>query len=245
MKNYMFVVQYDGTKYNGWQRLPNNIEKSIQGKIEVLLSKQLDEEIQIVGSGRTDAGVHALMQVCNFKTKKNLKEDFIKDFNRYLPKDIRVVEFKEVDDRFHARYNAKNKIYMYRIDNTNFGNPFLRDFSYFVDKKLDLEKMKQGAELLIGEHDFTSFSKSNSKKKSSVRNLKSVNIKENDGIIEIYFEADGFLYNMVRMLTGALIGAGLNQIKPEEIKELLEEKTRAKHRFVVPPQGLFLCRVDY
>lgn len=245
MRNYKFIVTYDGSKYSGWQRLQDNIEKSIQGKIEILLSKLLEEEIQIIGSGRTDAGVHALMQVCNFKTSKVLGKDFIKDFNRYLPEDIKVIEFCEVDDRFHARYNAKKKIYMYRIDNSPFGNPFIRKFAYHVEKKLDIKKMKEVSKIFIGEHDFTSFSNSKSKKKSSVREIYNIEFKITDDIIEIYFEAEGFLYNMVRMLAGAIIGAGLGQISGEEVEELLTEKTREKHRFTAPPQGLFLYNVKY
>lgn len=245
MRNYKFIVTYDGSKYSGWQRLQDNIEKSIQGKIEILLSKLLEEEIQVIGSGRTDAGVHALMQVCNFKTSKVLGKDFIKDFNRYLPEDIKIIEFSEVDDRFHARYNAKKKIYMYRIDNSPFGNPFIRKFAYHVDKKLDIEKMKEVSKIFIGEHDFTSFSNSKSKKKSSVREIYNIEFKIRDDIIEIYFEAEGFLYNMVRMLAGAIIGAGLGQISGEEVEELLTEKTREKHRFTAPPHGLFLYNVKY
>lgn len=245
MRNYKFIVTYDGSKYSGWQRLQDNIEKSIQGKIEILLSKLLEEEIQIIGSGRTDAGVHALMQVCNFKTNKVLGKDFIKDFNRYLPEDIKVIEFCEVDDRFHARYNAKKKIYMYRIDNSPFGNPFIRKFAYHVEKKLDIEKMKEVSKIFIGEHDFTSFSNSKSKKKSSVREIYNIEFKITDDIIEIYFEAEGFLYNMVRMLAGSIIGAGLGQTSGEEVEELLTEKTREKHRFTAPPHGLFLYNVEY
>lgn len=245
MRNYKFIVTYDGSKYSGWQRLQDNIEKSIQGKIEILLSKLLEEEIQIIGSGRTDAGVHALMQVCNFKTSKVLGKDFIKDFNRYLPEDIKIIEFSEVDDRFHARYNAKKKVYMYRIDNSPYGNPFIRKFAYHVDKKLDIEKMKEVSKIFIGEHDFTSFSNSKSKKKSSVREIYNIEFKITDDIIEIYFEAEGFLYNMVRMLAGAIIGAGLGQISGEEVEELLTEKTREKHRFTAPPHGLFLYNVEY
>ena len=245
MRNYKFIVTYDGSKYSGWQRLQDNIEKSIQGKIEILLSKLLEEEIQIIGSGRTDAGVHALMQVCNFKTSKVLGKDFIEDFNRFLPEDIKIIEFSEVDDRFHARYNAKKKIYMYRIDNSPFGNPFIRKFAYHVDKKLDIEKMKEVSKIFIGEHDFTSFSNSKSKKKSSVREIYNIEFKITDDIIEIYFEAEGFLYNMVRMLAGSIIGAGLGQTSGEEVEELLTEKTREKHRFTAPPHGLFLYNVEY
>ena len=245
MRNYKFIVTYDGSKYSGWQRLQDNIEKSIQGKIEILLSKLLEEEIQIIGSGRTDAGVHALMQVCNFKTSKVLGKDFIKDFNRYLPEDIKIIEFSEVDDRYHATYNAKKKIYMYKIDNSPFGNPFIRKFAYHVDKKLDIEKMKEVSKIFIGEHDFTSFSNSKSKKKSSVREIYNIEFKITDDIIEIYFEAEGFLYNMVRMLAGSIIGAGLGQTSGEEVEELLTEKTREKHRFTAPPHGLFLYNVEY
>lgn len=244
MKNYMFTVEYDGSRYNGWQRLPDQLEKTIQGKIEVLLSKLLEETVEITGSGRTDAGVHALMQVANFKTKKDLGKDFIKDFNRYLPEDIRVTSFQEVPDRFHSRYNATRKTYMYRIDNSQFGNPFIRKYAYHVEKKLDLPLMKKTAEFFIGEHDFTSFSK-NSKKKSCVRSVENIEIKHHGDSIEIYFTADGFLYNMVRMITGALISVALHQIDPEEIKALLHAETRTQHRFVVPPQGLFLCSVEY
>lgn len=244
MKNYMFTIQYDGSKYNGWQRLPELMEKTIQGKIEILLSKLLDEKIEIIGSGRTDAGVHALMQVANFKTSKKLEKDFIIQFNRYLPEDIRIKSFQEVDERFHSRYNAKIKTYMYRIDNSPFGDPFIRKFSYHVEKKLDIELMKKASHIFVGEHDFTSFSK-NSKKKSCVRTIEKIDFIDKGDIIEIFFTSDGFLYNMVRMLTGALISVGLHQISLQDIEELLREETRTKHRFVVPPQGLFLQSVEY
>lgn len=245
MTNYKFIVEYDGSKYNGWQRLTNNIEKTVQGKIEILLSKLISEDIQITGSGRTDAGVHALMQVCNFKTDKNLDKDFIEEMNRYLPTDIRIKEFVVTDERFHARYNAKKKVYMYRIDNSQFGNPFIRKYSYHVEKKLDIEKMKSASKLFLGEHDFTSFSNTKSKKKSSIREIYDINFKFVDETIEIYYEAEGFLYNMVRMLTGTLINVGLGQVSKDEIEKLLLEKTREKHRFTAPPQGLFLYKVEY
>lgn len=245
MKNYMFAVSYDGAKYRGWQRLQDAIEKTIQGKIELLLSKFLEEDIQIIGSGRTDAGVHALMQVCNFKTNKVLSKDFIKDFNRYLPEDIRVLEFKEVDDRFHARHNAKKKIYMYRIDNSAFGNPFLRKYSYHIEEKLNIEKMKEASKLFLGEHDFTAFSKNNSKKKSTIKSIDNIEFRVEGNSLEIYFEAKSFLYNMVRMIAGTLIGVGLGEIDLEHVEKLFKENTRENHRFTAPPQGLFLCKVEY
>lgn len=245
MKNYMFVVEYDGSRYNGWQRLQISIEKTIQGKIEILLSKLLEEKIEIIGSGRTDAGVHAYMQTCNFKTEKTLKPDFIKEFNRYLPEDIRVKEFKEADERFHSRFNVKKKVYMYRIDNSDFGNPFMRKFSYHVEQKLDLEKMKEVSKSFIGEHDFISFSKNNGKKKSTIKTIEKIEFKTNGDMIEIYFEAQGFLYNMVRMIAGTLIGVGLGQIDNNHVEKLFEEKTRENHRFTAPPHGLFLYSIEY
>lgn len=245
MKNYIFFVKYDGSKYNGWQRLQENIEKTIQGKIEVVLSRLLEEDIKIIGSGRTDAGVHALQQVCNFKTSSTIDKDFIVKFNHYLPEDIKIIEFREVDDRFHARYNAISKIYMYRIDNTKYGDPFLRKFAYYIDSKLDLVKIENSLNIFIGTHDFTSFSKNSNNKKSCIRTIKKISIQENDGIIEFYFEGDGFLYNMVRMIIGSFINIGLHKTSIEEVKLLLESKSRDSHRFVAPPQGLFLCSVKY
>lgn len=245
MKNYMFTVAYDGGKYRGWQRLQDAIEKTVQGKIEILLSKLLEEDIQIIGSGRTDAGVHALMQTCNFKTKKTLTKDFIKDFNRYLPEDVRVLEFREVEERFHARHNVKKKIYMYRIDNSASGNPFLRKYAYHIEEKLDIEKMKEASKLFLGEHDFTAFSKNNSKKKSTVKTIDNIEFKVEGQVIEIYFEAKSFLYNMVRMMTGTLVGVGLGQIDLGHIEKLFKENTRENYRFTAPPQGLFLYEVNY
>ena len=245
MKNYIFFVKYDGSKYNGWQRLQENSEKSIQGKIETVLSRLLEEDIKIIGSGRTDAGVHALQQVCNFRTDAIINNDFILNFNHYLPDDIKIIEFKEVDERFHARYNATSKIYMYRIDNTTYGDPFLRKFSYYIENKLDLVQIENSFNIFLGTHDFTSFSKNNSKKKSCIRTIKNITIQEKDGIIEIYFEGDGFLYNMVRMIVGTLVNIGLHKTSLKEVKLLLESKSRENHRFVAPPQGLFLCSVKY
>lgn len=246
MINYKCTVTYDGTKYNGWQRLQSNKDKTIQGKIEGVISRILESEIEILGSGRTDGGVHALMQVFNFKCEKKLDDNFLKELNHYLPEDIKVLTCQMVDDRFHARHNAKNKVYLYRIDNSTFGNPFERRYSYYIEKKLDVELMRQCAQIFIGEHDFTSFSKNSGKKKSTVKKLKEIRIVENsNGIIEIFYEGDGFLYNMVRMLTGAIIQVSLGKSTLIEIENLLKNKTREEHRFVVPPQGLFLARVDY
>ena len=246
MNNYKCCVKYDGTKYNGWQRLTENVEKTIQGKIEKVISRILEEEILITGSGRTDAGVHAIMQVFNFKTDKELDSTFLDSLNHYLPEDIKVTSCDKVDERFHSRHTSINKVYLYKIDNSKYGDPFMRKYSYYVDKFLDIDMMRAGAEIFIGEHDFTSFSKQRGKKKSTIKNIKDIRIiKSSDGMIDIYYEADGFLYNMVRMITGSLVNLGLNNVTLEEIRALLNEKSRESYRFVVPPQGLYLYRVDY
>lgn len=245
MNNYMFVVEYDGTKYNGWQRLQKNKEKSIQGKIEILLSKWLEEDIEITGSGRTDAGVHALMQTCNFKSTKIINDDFIIDFNRYLPEDIKVKNFKQVDDRFHSRFNVKKKTYMYRIDISKFGNPFMRKYSYYISENLDITAMEKASKLFLGEHDFTSFSKGMSKNKSTIKTIDNIHFKVEGDMVEVYFEAKSFLYNMVRMLIGTLIELGLGKISEDHILNLLNNPSREEFRFTAPPHGLFLYSVEY
>ena len=245
MRNIKMIIQYDGSNFKGFQRLKDN-DNTIQGKIEDVLSKMTEEKIEIIASGRTDMGVHALGQVANFKTKSDLSvEKMQKYLYKYLPESIVVTKIEEVDDRFHSRYNAKSKIYMYRIDNSTYHNPFNRKYTYHVDKKLDLDKMKEASKYLIGKHDFSSFASSRSKKKSHVREIYSITINEKDDILEIYVEGNGFLYNMVRIIAGTLIDAGQGKITADEVKELLELKDRSKSPETAPAKGLFLYRVKY
>lgn len=208
MRNIKMTIRYDGSRYKGFQRLKDN-DMTIQGKIEDVLSKMANESIEIIGSGRTDMGVHAYGQVANFKTASNLSVDKMKTYlYEYLPEDIVITSLEEVDGRFHSRYNAKSKVYLYKIYNNKFHDPFLRKYTTHIPKKLDIELMKEASEYFIGEHDFTSFASSKSKKKSNVRTIYSINITETNGLVEIYFEGNGFLYNMVRIMTGALIDVG-------------------------------------
>ncbi len=245
MRNIKLIIEYDGSRYKGFQRLKDN-ENTIQGKIESVLSKMLDEHIEIIGSGRTDMGVHAYNQVANFKTSSTISVKKISDYlYKYLPEDIVVKEVKEVSDRFHSRYNAKQKVYLYKINNAKHHDVFLRKYSTHIDKPLDIELMKKASECLIGEHDFTSFASSKSKKKSNVRNIHSITINKNKDVIDIYVEGNGFLYNMVRIIVGALIDVGLHKKTPKDIKVMLEAKDRSKASDTAPAKGLYLYSVKY
>lgn len=245
MRNIKMIVQYDGSNFKGFQKLKDN-ENTIQGKLESVLSKMTNENIEIIGSGRTDMGVHAYGQVVNFKTNCTLSLNKIhKYLYEYLPQSISIKELEEVDDRFHSRYNAKRKVYLYKIDNNEYPNPFNRKYSCHVAKKLDLAKMRKVAEVLVGEHDFTSFCSSKSKKKSHVREIYSISINEKNGLIEIFVEGNGFLYNMVRIIVGTLIDAGHNKITANQVKTLIELKDRSKSPETAPSKGLFLYRVKY
>ena len=219
---------------------------TIQGKIEDVLSKMTNESIEIIGSGRTDMGVHAYGQVANFKTNSNLSIEKMKSYlYEYLPEDIVITNLEEVEDRFHSRYNAKSKVYLYKIYNNKFHDPFLRRYTTHIPKKLDINLMREASKYFIGEHDFTSFASSKSKKKSNVRTIYSINIKEDNGLIEIYFEGNGFLYNMVRIMTGALIDVGNKKISPSDIKLMLENKDRTKSSDTAAAKGLYLYKVNY
>ena len=191
MRNIKMTIEYDGSNFKGFQRLKDN-DNTIQGKIEDVLSKLTNEKIEIIGSGRTDMGVHAVGQVVNFKTNCSESVEKIQKYlYKYLPESIVVRKIEEVDDRFHSRYNAKSKVYLYKIDNNKFHNPFNRKFTHHVERKLDIEKMKEASKALIGEHDFSSFASSRSKKKSHVRTIESISIQENNGLIEIYVKGNG------------------------------------------------------
>ena len=245
MRNIKLTIQYDGSRYKGFQRLKDN-DNTIQGKIEDVLTRMTEEKIEIIGSGRTDMGVHAYKQVANFKTNSNLSVEKMNDYlYKYLPEDIVIKDICEVDDRFHARYNAKGKVYLYRINNVKHHDVFLRKYTTHVEKPLDIEVMKEASKYLIGEHDFTSFASSKSKKKSNVREIYSITINKNKEVIDIFVEGNGFLYNMVRIIVGALIDVGLHRKSPEDIKEMLERKDRSQASDTAPAKGLYLYSVKY
>lgn len=245
MNNYKLTIQYDGGRYKGWQRLGDS-ENTVQGKIEHAISVMIGGEVEIIGSSRTDAGVHALAQVANFKSSDQLPELKIMNFlNHYLPPDISITEVVQVDDRFHARYNAKDKTYIYKIWNEAYSHPFMRKYSMHVAKKLDIELMKQAAQHFIGEHDFTAYSNAKSKKKDSVRTINALDIEEKDGFIQFRVNGNGFLYNMVRKIVGTLIDVGLGDKKPEAIPAIIESKERSQTGGMADACGLYLEKIQF
>lgn len=245
MNNYKMTIAYDGSRYKGWQRLGAG-ENSIQGKIEMVLSKLLKQEIQIIGSGRTDAGVHAKGQVANFHYKKNLNcEERLQEINHYLPEDIVVTSLEKVDEEFHARFKAKTKTYRYYILQKEVHDPFVRKYSVHIPEYLDIEAMEKATEYVIGEHDFTTFTNAKSKKKSMVRRIDRIDIFPEDDYLILEFEGNGFLHNMVRRLVGTFIQIGLNEITPKVMQKYLDAKDRQKITYVAEGKGLFLESVSY
>ncbi len=245
MNNYRLTIQYDGGRYKGWQRLGGG-ENTVQDKLEQLLSALTGEEIELIGCSRTDAGVHALAQTANFKTKRLLsKEQILQYANQYLPKDISITEATPADESFHARYHAKDKTYLYQIWNKEYSNPFLRKYSMHVPEKLDLTLMKEAVVYFLGTHDFTAFSNAKSKKKSMVRTIYDISLREVDGLIGIRIKGDGFLYNMVRWMVGTLIEVGLGRMSPEELPDIFAAKQRNRTGNLAEACGLYLEQITY
>lgn len=244
MQNYRVLIQYDGTRYSGWQK-QGNTDATIQGRLEKAISQLTGEEIELHGSGRTDAGVHALGQVANFKTGKPLDcARFTVQLNELLPDDIAVLEIQPAEPRFHARLNAKEKVYRYTIRNSPCADVFQRRFECKLPEPLDFKKMQKAAQLLTGTHDFRGFSTGRTKK-STVRTVFSIEIEKTGERVDITYTGDGFLYNMVRILTGTLIEIGLGQREMDSILTVFKTKNRAQAGFTAPAQGLCLVEVRY
>lgn len=245
IRNVKMIIAYDGGRYNGWQK-QGNTNNTIQEKFEELLRKIFEKDIEVNASGRTDAGVNAIGQVINFHIDKRMEiDELVEKMNRFLPKDIRVISGEYVQKRFHARLNAVGKHYVYRIDNADIANIFERKYLYRIDEKLDINKMKKACMELEGEHDFASFCANKKMKKSTVRNVYKIVLEEKDGVINLHFYGNGFLYNMVRIMAGTIIEAGLGRRSTEEIKDLFKIKDRSKAGFLAPANGLFLVEVFY
>lgn len=244
LNNYKFCIAYDGSRYSGWQR-QGNTGTTIQNKLERVLSSLVGEEISISGSGRTDAGVHAVGQIANFKTNRYLDTDsFADEVNRMLPEDIAVSDFTLASPRFHARLSAKEKTYRYTIQNDIASDVFHRKYEYRIPDALDIAAMRQAAQYLEGTHDFIAFS-SGRTKKSTVRHIRKIDIQQDGTKLFLTFTGNGFLYNMVRILVGTLIEVGKGQRSPESIPAAIESKDRSQAGFTAPPQGLCLMEVYY
>lgn len=245
MRNIKLTIEYDGTRYLGWQRLGDS-SKTIQGKIENILTQMTSSQTEIIGSGRTDAGTHARGQIANFKTNSTLAESEMLEFlNRYLPKDIVIKKVEEVPERFHARYNAIGKQYSYYLLNEIVPSAFERNYSFHYPEELNLELMQQACQKLIGEHDFIGFSALKKTKKSTVRTIKELSIEQEGALLHFTFVGDGFLHKMVRILMGTLIEIGAGTLDSTMIDQIFESKSRSEAGITVPAQGLFLDEVYY
>lgn len=245
MNSYKLTVSYDGTKYNGWQRLGNS-DNTIQFKIESVLSRVLDKKVEVSGSGRTDAGVHARKQVCSFQAETSLDcEKLLGELRRYLPQDIGAMELTLAPPRFHARLNCIGKTYLYRIWMSDTPNVFERNYLYVYPESLDLEAMRAAAACLCGEHDFAAFTSIRQTKKSTIRRIDSIEIIRQGEELRIFFKGNGFLYHMVRILTGTLLEVGMGKRNLSEIPDLFVSGKREQTGFLAPAKGLILWDVQY
>lgn len=255
MRNFKMILQYEGTRYQGWQK-QESTENTIQGKLEALLSKMAGQRIEVQGSGRTDAGVHALSQVANFHADTQMSVDeILKYMNFYLPEDIAVISLEEAPERFHSRLNAKGKTYCYRVINSELPHVFDRRYAYVVEETLDVEAMKKAAQYLTGTHDFKAFTSNKRSKKSTVRTINEIQIekitstsmllKGEQDEIRFTYNGNGFLYHMVRIMTGTLLEVGTHKRRPEEIADILSLGLRENAGELAPAKGLTLMEVQY
>lgn len=243
--NYKMIIAYDGSRYYGWEHQPNT-ELTIQGKLENVLSVMTGNEIEVIGAGRTDAGVHAKGMVANAHMDTDMSEQEICDYmNRYLPDDICVREVRVASDRFHSRYNAMGKTYCYTCYIGDLKPVFNRKYVYILDKKPDVDLMKKAAAYLVGEHDFKSFCGNPKMKKSTVREIYDIDISVSGSYLNLTYHGSGFLQYMIRILSGTLLEVGIGKRSPESMKELIELKDRSKAGFTAPAKGLCLIKVDY
>jgi len=245
MRNIKLVIEYDGKDFNGWQKQPTKL--NIQGTIEQAIKAITGEDVELNASGRTDAGVHAIGQVANFKTNSQIPiEKFAIAINSRLKKAIVIKSAEEVEERFHSRLNCKKKTYRYIINNTIEGSAIYRNLETHIPQKLDIEKMKKAIKYFEGEHDFKAFKASGMSSKSSIRIIYEANIYEKeDSRIYIELTGNGFLYNMVRIIAGTLVDVGMGKIQPEEIEKIIKLGKRENAGKTLPPNGLYLLKVMY
>ncbi len=245
MVNYKLTIAYEGTRYKGWQA-QGNTDMTIQGKLEAVLLKMCGYEVEVHGSGRTDAGVHALGQTASFKLKERRAEGEILSYlNAYLPEDIAVLSVEEAGERFHARLSARQKTYRYRIWTSGVRDVFARRYVTEIREPLNVEAMQNAASYLIGTHDFTSFCGNRKFKKSAVRTIYKIEITQKEKELVIDVTGNGFLQNMMRILVGTLVEAGRGDKQPDKMQEVLLGKDRGLAGITMPAKGLCLMSVEY
>ena len=244
MRNIKLTIEYDGKEFNGWQKQPNKL--NIQGSIEQAIKQITGEDVDLQASGRTDAGVHALGQVANFKTNSHIPiEKFAIAINTNLKRSIRILKAEEVDERFHSRLSCKKKTYRYIINNSDKGTAIYRNLETNIPFSLDEVKMNEAVKYFIGEHDFKAFKASGTSSKSSVRIIYDAKVYRNGERVYIELTGNGFLYNMVRIISGTLVEVGMGKLEPTDILKIIESRDREKAGKTLQPQGLYLVNVDY
>jgi tRNA pseudouridine38-40 synthase len=246
-RNIRLTIEYDGTRFCGWQtQRAAKKSKTVQEEIEKACEELFGEKAKLIGAGRTDSGVHAEAQTANFRTDSNLPLLNIKrGLNSYLPKDIAVLSTEEANPAFHAQFDAKKKLYRYTIVNRKIRSPLLKRHTAFISYDLDINAIKKAAKFLEGRKDFKSFQAADKKKRSSVRTITRLEVLPRPPLVEIYIEADGFLYNMVRNIVGTLIDVGRGKIRPGEIRNILAKRHRPAAGQTAPAKGLCLVKVFY
>lgn len=244
MRNLLMTIQYDGSAYHGWQVQSNalTVQEVFQNAVEKVFRSRLD----IKGCSRTDSGVHANMYCVSLKTDMNIDcLGSLRAMNTALPPDIAVIDCREVSSDFHPRYSCKSKEYVYKIYNGSIRNPFLQKYAFHYRYALDAELMDREAQAFLGKHDFSGFCSARSDIEDTVRFVKNVSVKREGDMVLFTVEADGFLYNMVRIMVGTLLFVNEGKIKPGELKDVIESKDRSRAGKTAPPQGLYLNRVNY
>ncbi len=244
MKNIKLTIEYDGTDFCGWQKQVGL--RTVEGVLNNALSVVLNEEVSIIGSGRTDAKVHALGQVANFKSETQIALDrFSRAVNSYLPRDVAILSAEEVPMEFHSRYEPKRKTYIYKVQNGSVCRPVYRNYAGHYYRSLEEEKMRKALQMFVGEHDFKAFMSAGSKIKKTVRTIYKAEISREKDLLIIEVEGNGFLYNMVRRIVGIVLEAGSGRLEIDEIPKILEEKDNKRTMRLAPPQGLYLKTVQY
>lgn len=244
MKRICLKIEYDGTNYSGWQKQPNT--KTVQGEIEDAIFRAIGENVEVFGSGRTDAGVHAYDQTAHFDLDRPVPiEKIAQILNSYLPEDIVIKKAFEVDNEFHSRFSIKKKTYEYKILNTDQKDAFLSNRVAFVKYKLDVKKMRQASKLLLGKHNFEGFCSANTTSQTFEREIYGIKVSKKGQLICVEVQGSGFLYNMVRIIVGTLVDYSLGKISLEDIKTALETGDRTKAGQTMPPQGLYLKKTIY